>query len=75
MSSIDFSTNGFNGTEPLLTLSGAKKNTLTLTLPSSVDVATFLYTDNAGNGYIIKYDRVCVKFLGLNAQNGASFQK
>jgi hypothetical protein len=75
MSSIDFSTNGFNGTEPLLTLSGAKKNTLVLTLPSAMDVANFSYTDNIGVRYSVEYDRVCVKFLGLNAQNGASFQK
>lgn len=75
MNSIDFSTNGLYGTEPLLTLSGAKKNTLQLTLPSSLDVATFTYADNVGQKYNIVIDRVCVKFLGLNAQNGASFQK
>jgi hypothetical protein len=75
MNSIDFSQNGLYGTEPLLTLSGAKKNTLTLTLPSAMDVATFLYTDGTNTQYQIVYDRVCVKFLGLNAQNGASFQK
>lgn len=75
LDSIDFSKNGLNDTEPLLTLSGAKKNSLTLTLPSSVDVASFTYIDNTGNTYSIQYDRVCVKFLGLNAQNGASFQK
>jgi hypothetical protein len=75
MSSIDFSSNGLYGTEPLLTLSGAKKNTLTLTLPSAMDVANFSYIDNNGGKYNIVYDRVCVKFLGLNAQNGASFQK
>lgn len=75
MASIDFSTNGLYGTEPLLTLSGAKKNTLTLTLPSAMDVAQFKYIDNTEQVYYISYDRVCVKFLGLNAQNGASFQK
>jgi hypothetical protein len=75
LDSIDFSKNGLNDTEPLLTLSGAKKNSLTLTLPSALDVASFTYIDNAGNTYSIQYDRVCVKFLGLNAQNGASFQK
>lgn len=71
----NFSENGLYGTEPLLTLSGAKKNTLQLTLPSACDVATFAYTDNGGNRYNIVIDRVAVKFLGLNAQNGASFQK
>lgn len=75
MNSIDFSSNGLYGTEPLLTLSGAKKNTLQLTLPTSLDVATFTYSDNTNKKYDIVIDRVCVKFLGLNAQNGASFQQ
>jgi hypothetical protein len=75
MNSIDFSSNGLYGTEPLLTLSGAKKNTLQLTLPSALDTATFDYTDNNSGKYQLVVDRVCVKFLGLNAQNGASFQQ
>lgn len=75
MNSIDFSSNGLYGTEPLLTLSGAKKNTLQLTLPSAIDVANFDYIDNKSYQYRVQFDRVCVKFLGLNAQNGASFQQ
>lgn len=73
--SNDFSKHGLYGTEPMLTLSGAKKNQLQLTLPTSLDIATFGYTDNAAQKYLVKVDRIAVKFLGLNAQNGASFQK
>jgi hypothetical protein len=71
----NFSENGLYGTEPLLTLSGAKKNSLQLTLPSALDVATFSYTDAGANRYNIVVDRVALKFLGLGAQNGASFQQ
>lgn len=73
--SNDFAKHGLYGTEPMISLSGAKKNTLQLTLPSSLDVAKFVYTDNTGVKYTVLVDRVAVKFLGLNAQNGASFQK
>jgi len=75
LDAANFSENGLYGTEPLLTLSGAKKNNLQLTLPSAMDNAIFDYTDNAGQKFKILVDRVALKFLGLNAQNGASFQK
>ena len=72
--SIDFSENGMNTTEPMLTLSGAKKNTLTLTLPTAITPADFVITDNNNNPYTIQVDRVVCITRGLNAQNGASFQ-
>jgi hypothetical protein len=73
--SDDFSKHGLYPTEPIIVLSGAKKNNLQLTLPRAIDVATFLLRDNADNQYSLRVDRVVVKLLGLNAQNGASFQK
>jgi hypothetical protein len=72
--SIDFSTNGMNSTEPMLTLSGAKKNNLTLTLPTAINIANFVIDDNQGNSYTVRVDRVVCIARGLNAQNGASFQ-
>lgn len=72
--SIDFSTNGMNSTEPMLTLSGAKKNNLTLTLPTAISTATFTLTDNLGITSSFVVDRVVCIARGLNAQNGASFQ-
>lgn len=72
--SVDFSTNSMYGTEPLLTLSGAKKNNLILTLPQAISTATFSVTDNGGIVYSLVADRVVCLSRGLNAQNGASFQ-
>lgn len=72
--SVDYSKDGMYGTEPLLTLSGAKKNTLTLTLPTAIQTANFLVTANDGVNYTIAVDRVVCLTRGLNAQNGASFQ-
>jgi hypothetical protein len=71
---VQYSKDGLYGAEPLLTLSGAKKNALTLTLPSAISTANFAVTDNAGGKYIVAVDRVIARFEGLNAQNGASFQ-
>lgn len=73
--SVDFSKNGLYFCEPMVVLSGAKKNTLQLTLPRAIDVATFTMNGGDGIQYSFQVDRVVVKFLGLNAQNGASFQK
>lgn len=73
--SNNFSKDGLYPTEPLIVLSGAKKNTLQLTLPKAISSATFISNDNAASKYSLQVDRVAVKFLGLNAQNGASFQK
>lgn len=72
--SVDFSMNGMFGTEPLLTLSGAKKNNLTLTIPTAISLANFRVTDNNGVQYTLEVNRVVCLARGLNAQNGASFQ-
>lgn len=70
----DFSANGMNSTEPMLTLSGAKKNNLTLTLPTAIATATIPFVDNSGATLSVVIDRVVCIARGLNAQNGASFQ-
>ena len=72
--STDFSENGMNATEPMLTLSGAKKNNLTLTLPTAITPASIDFTDNGGKSLTVNVDRVVCIARGLNAQNGASFQ-
>lgn len=72
--SSEFSKNAMYPVEPLLTLSGAKKNTITLTLPNAVTSGSFdLKTDDAT---VVTYNinRICLVMRGLNAQNGASFQ-
>jgi hypothetical protein len=72
--SSEFSKNAMFPVEPLLTLSGAKKNTITLTLPNAVTSQNFSLTTDTGG--VIKYtiDRIALVMRGLNAQNGASFQ-
>lgn len=72
--SVDFSKDAMYSTEPLLTLSGAKKNNLILTLPQAITSSTFTVVDNSGATYSIVADRVVCLARGLNAQNGASFQ-
>ena len=72
--SVDFSKDAMYSTEPLLTLSGAKKNNLILTLPQAITSSTFTVVDNGGATYSIVADRVVCLARGLNAQNGASFQ-
>ena len=72
--STEFSKNGMFPVEPLLTLSGAKKNTITLTLPNAVTGGSFtvLADDRSSVRYTIS--RIALVMRGLNAQNGASFQ-
>jgi hypothetical protein len=72
--SVEFSQNGMNSTEPMLTLSGAKKNNLTLTLPTAISLSGIRVLDNQGVQYTVSVDRVVCIARGLNAQNGASFQ-
>jgi hypothetical protein len=74
MPSVIFAKDGMFGTEPLLTLSGAKKNNLTLTIPTAITTANFVVVDNQGTNYTVAVDRVVCLARGLNAQNGASFQ-
>jgi hypothetical protein len=72
--SIDWSKDSFYGNEPLLTLSGAKKNQITINLPTAISVAQFSGVDNALGAYTLRADRVFFFARGLNAQNGAVFQ-
>lgn len=70
----EFSKNAMFPVEPLLTLSGAKKNNITLQLPTALTSGTFTLVDDKGatNTWVI--NRVGLLVRGLNAQNGASFQ-
>lgn len=72
--SIDFSRNAMYPVEPLVTLSGAKKNDLKLQLPTAITGGNFLITANDGTRITYTIDRIACVLRGLNAQNGASFQ-
>lgn len=71
---VDYSTNGMIDIEPMLTLSGAKKNTITLTLPSAITAPSSDITVDSGT-ITLTSQRVVFVARGLNAQNGASFQQ
>jgi len=60
--------------EPLITLSGAKKSTLQLSLASAIVPSTYTFTDDKGSVGSYKIDRIVWLMRGLNAQNGAVFQ-
>lgn len=72
--SINWSTDSYYNNEPLLTLSGSKKNNITISLPTAITTATFPIIDNGGKTYTLKADRVFWATRGLNAQNGSVFQ-
>lgn len=75
--SSDLSKDGIYPTANIITLSGAKKNDLTINLPNAIKPASFDYTDS--NGVTVRagitIDRVGVLLRGFNAQNAASFQR
>jgi hypothetical protein len=69
-----FAKDGMYAVEPMITLSGAKKNDITLRLPSAISNGAFAYVDNARNPVTITIDGIALLLRGLNAQNAASFQ-
>jgi hypothetical protein len=73
--SMDWSRNGFYPMQPMVTLSGAKKNELTIELPAAISGATGTLAPNEqGNTIAIDIQRICILFRGYNAQNAAKFQ-
>lgn len=62
-------------TANIITLSGAKKNDLTITLPTAIAGATYKFTDDLNVSYNINIDRVACRLFGFLAQNAASFQR
>lgn len=60
--------------EPTITLSGAKKNSIVLQLPTALSSTNVAVTDDAGGTYTYRIQRVAILMRGLNAQNGATFQ-
>jgi hypothetical protein len=73
IASNDFGKDGMYSVEPMITLSGAKKNDLTLTLPQALNQSTFTFVDDAQT-VSINVTGIALMLRGLNAQNAASFQ-
>lgn len=59
---------------PMLTLSGAKKNDITLRLPNSITGGSYEWTNNKNEIIQVNINAVALRLYGLNAQNGARFQ-
>jgi hypothetical protein len=73
--SIDYSEHGTYPMQPMLTLSGAKKNDVVVTLVNSVPTATGTWTPSTGGTIAITINKLALLFRGMLAQNAASFQK
>jgi hypothetical protein len=73
LGSNNYAKDGMVSIEPMLTLSGAKKNNIIINLASAAAPASLTVTNSAGSTKYT-FDRIAVIMRGLNAQNGASFQ-
>jgi len=74
LASSEFSKNAMFPVEPLLTLSGAKKNNIQLALPNAISGTSFNLVTDDGSIARYTFNRIALVMRGLNAQNGASFQ-
>jgi hypothetical protein len=72
--SNDFSSDGMMPFSPLLTLSGAKKNDISIRLPQSISGSAVSWLDQKGNTIKVEITKIALRMYGLNAQNGAKFQ-
>lgn len=73
LGSTNYNKDGMVQIEPMLTLSGAKKNNLIINLASAAAPFALTVTSNTGST-VYDFDRIAIIARGLNAQNGASFQ-
>lgn len=73
--SNDFAHDSMVHCEPMLTLSGAKKNEIVISLPQAIAaIPSFAYTNNSGEIINVTVNKIALRLFGLNAQNGAKFQ-
>jgi hypothetical protein len=74
MPSNSFEDDAMIAFEPMLTLSGAKKNDISIRLPQSIAPAQVSFLDQQGNAVVCNITKIALRMYGLNAQNGAKFQ-
>lgn len=72
--SVEYSKNAMFPIEPILQISGAKKNTIQVVLPNAIAGATWSQIMDDGTTVSYTIDRVALLGRGLNAQNGSVFQ-
>lgn len=59
---------------PMVTLSGAKKNEITIEMPVAPSPGTYTWQDQGAITSTIVLNKVAIMLRGLNAQNAARFQ-
>jgi hypothetical protein len=72
--STEYSKNAMFPIEPILQISGAKKNTIQVVLPNAISTGTFEVITDDGTVLIYTVTKVALLGRGLNAQNGSVFQ-
>jgi len=72
--SNDFSLDGMVKFEPLIVLSGAKKNDITIRLPQAIEGGVFSWINDLDEECFITINKIAVRTFGLLAQNAAAFQ-
>lgn len=74
--SIDYSEHGTYPMQPMLTLSGAKKNDVLISLIHAIPSGLFSpWAPAVGAPVFFRFNRLALVFRGMLAQNAASFQK
>ena len=74
LNSISMETDGMNQLAPVIQLSGAKKNEITVILDQAAAPALIPFTNNEGTVLNYKIDYLTVVLRGLLGQNSAAFQ-
>jgi len=72
--SNDFANNAMYPVSPMVTLSGAKKNDISLTIPQPIDAAAGFLPVPVGAQLTVNAIRIGMKFDGFLAQNASKFQ-
>lgn len=72
--SLEYSKNAMFPIEPILQISGAKKNTIQVVLPNAISTGTFDVKTDDGTDIRYTINKVALLGRGLNAQNGSVFQ-
>ena len=72
--SIESDMDGMISVEPMVTLSGAKKNDISIQLPRAFSPRTFSMVSQNAETITFNVTRIGLKLFGLNAQNASKFQ-
>ena len=74
MPTARFEADGVYDCSPMVTLSGAKKNEVTIVLPRAISQCTGAWNSNQGEAIEVSITSIAINLFGYLAQNGAKFQ-